>query len=376
MAISQYSVRTKAKQLAQDGGPGDTPTGVQLLLTDPGDYNIAILQSLLLFSKDRPNLRVVDSVLTVAGFRQVLAGAGVMPGLTGVDAFVDGFSRVRQVFFPWDAAMQGLEPLSENDWREVKDPAKQILEFLDVSPAVGQTVRLSFTSPHGLTEHRNTVAAPAAPVASLITPATPGVVTNGTHSCQATYLTGTGETDASAASNIVTVADQTVNGRLTVIVAASPDPGVTGTRLFMSVAGNAGNKKFVSSLATNGGTFTVNTADGSLGADAPITNTAGGGNTVLDGDEDLLAMLTASMVLELAAVKSAQNTGNTGLPNDVVDRRTQSDIFRSRSRELKDLYNTLVGKGPKSDVTAASGTRDLNVKSSWGGRFLTHEEQQ
>lgn len=377
MSISRYSVRAKAKQIAQDGGPGNTTTGVQLLLTDTTDYDVSILQALRILSQDKPNLRVVDSVLTTAGFRQVLFGASPMPGLTGANAWVDGASSLRSVFHPWDTTLQGLEPIDSNHWRTVQDPAAVVLEFLNVTPDVGETVRLTFTRPHTLTEQPNTVPAPAAPTVSLASPAAPGNCDNGSHLVEATYLTADGETDPSTAVS-VNVVDKTVNGQIKVIVAASGVTGVTGVRVFMTVSGGLGNKKLAGSLATDGGTVTINLADAGLGVDAPSTNTAGGSNTVKDGDEDALAILAGSIILELAAVKAAQNTGNTGLPNDVVDRRTQSDIFRSRSKELREMYNTLVGKGPKSDVTPASGFKDLDVSPSWGGtggRFLTHNER-
>ncbi len=117
--------------------------------------------------------------------------------------------------------------------------------------------------------------------------------------------------------------------------------------------------------------FTVNIADGDLGADAPATNTAGGGNTVDDYDEVGMAMLSASIVLQLAAVKAVQNTGNTGLPNDVVDRRTQSDMFRSRSKELRSMYSEVMGYGEADNVKPASAVKDMDLTTSHGWGYLS-----
>lgn len=349
------------KQLAQDGGPGNTSTGVQLLLADPADYNIGILQALRIFQLDRPNYRIVDQVLADNGWRFVLKGSGVLTSLIGPDAWVDGVSQLQRIWHPWEVTNQGQGPIEDNDWRIVRDPGGVIvLEFLRTTAISGQAVRLEFITKHTLSEQPNDVAAPVAPAVSLANPAAPGNVTNGLHAVVATYLTADGQTSPSPATNIV-VADQTVNGQVTVVIAASPDSGITGVRVFMSDAGGAGDKKLAGTLATNGGTLTINLADGSLGEAAPTSNTAGGVNTVADGDEDLLTLLVASVFLELAAVKAAQNTGNTGLPNDVVDRRHQSDVFRSRSKELRDMYNTLAGKGGATDLSGASTTKDMDV---------------
>lgn len=368
--ISRYSLRTKGKALAQDPGPGTSAIGVQLLLSDPSDHDTAILQALELYRVDRPNVRVVDQVIAAAGFRQVLAGTGALSGLAGLDAWVDGISQLQAVYAPWDATVQGAEPIDANVWRLVRDPGpKVVLELLDRSVAIGDTVRLVFTGRHTLTEAPNTVDAPSAPTGTLI--ATAGSVTNGTHSYKATYVTAQGETTPSGASNVVTVVDNSIGGRVSVVVPLTETAGITAVRLYRTVAGDTGDYKrvgefAVSAYSSNGVTCLDTVADGSLGVIAPTTNTAGGLNTVLDADEDALAALTASLILQIAAIRAVQNTGNTGLPNDIVDRRTQSDIFRSRAKEMRELYNTLVGKGSAADLAGASATRDLDVPAKAG----------
>lgn len=88
-------------------------------------------------------------------------------------------------------------------------------------------------------------------------------------------------------------------------------------------------------------------------------------NTVPAATMTAVAVLAASVVLQIAANKAAQNTGTTGLPNDIVDRRTQSDILRSRSKDLREQYNLLMGRSAKGiggdTVRASSGFRDLDV---------------
>lgn len=387
MAISRYSVRIKAKALAQDSGPGDGGTGVQLLLTDPGDYNTAILQALRIFDADRPNRRIVDSILATAGFRQPLAEymdgmvtVPAMTGLTGADIFIEDFSRMATVWFPYDKTTQGITPLEDDDWRVVKDPAGTFLEFLTMTPAAAETVRLEFTSPHELTEAEDTVADPTvAPTVALANPAAPGNIDNGSHTWNFYYETAQGRTNESTDSTPLVIADKTVNGQADVTVPASGVPGVISTVVTRSkIAGPPGNY-IAGTIAGDGGTFRDNLADASLGASVVNSlgiNAAGGFNTVKVRDEDALAMLSASFILELAAVKAAQNTGISGLPNDIVDRRTQSDIYRSRSKELRELYNSMTGKTDSKDLKSASAIKDMDLTTSHGWGYLSRYRRQ
>lgn len=374
--ISRYEIRRKGKALAQDGGPGNTPLGVQLVLNTT-DWDTGILQALRIFDQDRPNIRVVDQVVAATGFRFVLAGTGVLSGLAGLDSWQDGFSTLQQVFSEWSTADQNRQPMDGNSWRIVRDPGGTIvLEWLESSALSGSTIRLQFTARHQLTEAPNTVANPTvAAVAALSDPVAAGNVDNGNHSWVYTWITAQGETIPSPATGVLAIADKTVNGQVAITIPyAGADQGVIGAKVYRSQAGDVTPRKLVGTFygPGGGGVFVDNVADASLGAQPPATNTAGGQNSVLDTDEEPLAILTASMFLQMAAVKAAQNTGNSGLPNDVVDRRSQSDIFRSRAKEYRDMYAVLVGKGPASDIAPASGIRDLDVESGSGLGFLWH----
>lgn len=374
---SRYLVREAAIDLAQDSSPGTDATGVQLLLNYPGDYNLAITNALRIFRRDVPNIRVVDQVLAASGFRLVLYGSGALSGLTGTDAWVPGVSVITALWYPWRATVQDLRPLDSETYRVVRDPGdKWVLELLDRTAQAADTLRLQFTSQYALTESPDAVTDPAAaPTAALASPAAPGNVDNGTHTYTFAWVTAQGYTLPSPASAVVTVADRTVNGQVAVVVpAAEADQGVTAARIYRTVAGDTGTRKLVGTLTATdgGGTFTDNVADASLGADVPAENTAHGANTVSTADGEALAMLTASLVLELAAVKAVQNTGNSGLPNDIVDRRSQAMEFSSRAKRLREIYGSLIGRSTKAEVDPASGYRDLDVQSASGMGFIWH----
>lgn len=244
-----------AKALAQDGGPGDTATGVQLLLTDPDDYETAAGQALRVFAQDVPNVRVKDVTVAATAFRFPLSGVGaVLPtDPADLDAWVEGGSGLRSVWWPYSDTAQGIEPMDPNTWRTALQPGSiTALEFMASRPSAGTVIRMEYTAPHVLA---------------------------------------------------ATVSDE---------------------------------------------------------------------SSIRPGDEGALTVLTASVVLQMAATKAVQNTGNTGLPSDIVDRRTQSDQYRSRSRELLDRYKSMVGKGSSGEVGAASGFRELDVEPSSGRGSLWH----
>lgn len=83
--------------------------------------------------------------------------------------------------------------------------------------------------------------------------------------------------------------------------------------------------------------------------------------SVLAADVEALQVLTAATILNLFAARALQNTGSTGLPSDIVDRRSQSDQARARARDLREIYAAMVGRRRAEDVAPASATRDLDV---------------
>jgi hypothetical protein len=373
--ISRYQIRTLGRQMAQDAGPGTGPTGVALLLTDPDDYNLAVAQALRIFTIDKPNRRTVDAVATAGGFRLPVYGSGVLAALTGANAWVPDFSHLLGFWRNWSVASQGLEPADPNTYRLVDDPAGVVLELLEDSTAVNEAVRLVFTAPHALTEAPNTVTPSAAPTVALADPAAPGNVEDGLHGWAYTWVTAHGESTPSAQATL-TVANKLVNGQVKVTIPSGLDQGATSAKVYRTVTGGAGTLKLVGTLAGgSGGIFTDNVADGSLGADSPATSTAGGANTPADAYEEALALLTGSLMLTMAANKAVQNTGNTGLPNDVVDRRSQASEFAARAKALREQYNILVGKAATADLKGASAIKDWDVSSGSGLGFLWHQRR-
>jgi len=138
---TRQDVIAAAKIVAQDDGD---------ILNGPNDYETAMDLALRIFDLDRPNLRVVHHTVTASAFRFVLLGTGALAGMTGLDAWIDGRSRLARVWHPYDTTVQGQEPIPSDEYRIIREPGPTVvLEFLYYTPSA-QTLRLEFVRPHVL----------------------------------------------------------------------------------------------------------------------------------------------------------------------------------------------------------------------------------
>lgn len=100
-----------------------------------------------------------------------------------------------------------------------------------------------------------------------------GNVDNGAHRYRVTFVTADGETEGGTISETVTVADKTVNGKVTVSSIPIGGGAVTARKLYRTVAAGS-DYLLVGTIADNSTTsYTDNIADASLGAGAPAVNT-------------------------------------------------------------------------------------------------------
>ena len=102
-----------------------------------------------------------------------------------------------------------------------------------------------------------------------------GNVDNGVHRYLCTFVTADGETQGGDISAAVTVADKTVNGKVS--LSAIPIGGslVTARKIYRTVAGGSTYLLLATIADNTTTTYTDNIADSSLGAEAPSVNTAG-----------------------------------------------------------------------------------------------------
>lgn len=114
--------------------------------------------------------------------------------------------------------------------------------------------------------------APGAPTIALISPAVAGNIDNGAHRYLVTFVTANGETQAGTPSAAVTVADKTVNGKVTVSAIPLGGSAVTARKLYRTAAGGSTYLLLATIADNTTTTYADNIADASLGAGAPSTN--------------------------------------------------------------------------------------------------------
>lgn len=109
-------------------------------------------------------------------------------------------------------------------------------------------------------------AKPAAACTGALAGAGAGNVDNGTHSYVYTFVVNGVETGAAAKSNVVTVADKSTNGKVSLTGITAGPAGTTARKVYRTIAGDTGNWLLLTTIADNVTTvFTDNVADASLG---------------------------------------------------------------------------------------------------------------
>lgn len=154
-----------------------------------------------------------------------------------------------------------------------------------------------------------TEVAPAAPTLALVTDGT-GTVTAGSHVCQVTYKTATGETQASPSSGAVTADASHTKITVTFTTGSSV---VTGRNIYCSKAGTVTPLFLVVAspvVANNSATtYTLNTADASFQATtAPLANTTSDARVTVTNAGNLSAQtITATNTLTVGGLSTFNN---------------------------------------------------------------------
>lgn len=102
----------------------------------------AIQEAVREYSKHRPVIRVLDVPGDGATFDIPL---GTAPGPTD---WSPGFSTVRDVEYP--AGERTPQRLERAQWTEYQAPSGRVLRLLEITPAIGKSVRIVYTVPHTL----------------------------------------------------------------------------------------------------------------------------------------------------------------------------------------------------------------------------------
>jgi len=88
-----------------------------------------------------------------------------------------------------------------------------------------------------------------------------------------------------------------------------------------------------------------------------------------DAHFEAIATLAGAIACQWMAIHYGQSSEST-IAADVVDRRSKSDIYASRARELRTQYAALMGIG--GEVAPALAIEDLDMGPAQGRDFLFH----
>lgn len=160
---------------------------------------------------------------------------------------------------------------------------------------------------------------PAPGIIAAALPGTPvaGNVDNGAHRYRATFVTADGETDGGTVSAAVTVADKSVNGKVSLTAIPLGGALVTSRKLYRTAAAGS-TYLLLATIADNSTTtYTDNIADASLGAGVPSTNTT---------SDPMLSMLIT------AARRVAENMTGRSFITQTWERVL--DVFPSKEIEI------------------------------------------
>jgi len=239
------------------------------------------------------------------GYVQLDAGGNLVPYSylqTGVDGgFILGYVQPSSIQYVKPAAVPPFAPylLGDTSGATVPNPTAVVFvgeeEQFDV-PVTGLTAQTQLGALVYLPLQDNglTLTSGGAPGSALITGgsaalagAGAGNVTNGAHTYAFTAVTASGETGP-ATSTVVTVADHTANGQVTVTLPTQLPAGTTFVNVYRSAAGTTSPLLLVTQVALtksvasatknaitptySSATVTDNLADGSLGAASPAAS--------------------------------------------------------------------------------------------------------
>jgi len=132
--------------------------------------------------------------------------------------------------------------------------------------------------------------APTALTAALASTPIAGNVDVGAHRYRATFVTADGETEGGVVSDVVTVANKTTNGQVSLTAIPLGGSAVTSRKIYRTIAAGT-TYLLLTTLSNNTATtYTDNIADASLGAACPAVNTT---------NDPLLVALLSSARLEI-----------------------------------------------------------------------------
>ena len=111
------------------------------------DRILALAMAVKEYSRHRPRVVVEDET-----------GAGAFDyDLTLLASWTDGFSNIKTVEYPVDDTNETPDILQDDEWTIYEKPAGKFLRFLEDSPVATESIRITYTALHTVTDVASTV---------------------------------------------------------------------------------------------------------------------------------------------------------------------------------------------------------------------------
>lgn len=336
----------------------DARDGLDALLEDeagklqPDKKDRIIKDAARTFQRESP--RVIALAVTGDG--------GFEYPVADITGFVDGFSTILDLYFPWDEDNQDPVPLEPKEYTLFDHPDGTTLRFRGSRPQTSDEFLIVFSAPHTATpddvETTGTLSADGTIVDGTAT-STP-ILTNDARDARIYAKV----TDASGASFVITVQmsdnqeDWYPAGRFNVISA-------TGN-FILPLEKKKVSKYMRLSYETTGGAFTFGTKiewesdTGSL--------------TIKDHDLDAFAMLCASFAARALGGFYA-GLVDSQLSGDTADFESKSAFWDNLADKWIEEWKGKLPKLTKNRKVRKFGQGSWDLKGTGGWSYLTHDER-
>ena len=337
----------------------DARDGMDALLKDgkgnlsPDDKDKAIVNAGRTFSRKFPRV-IAEEANGNGGFEYDLPAS-----------WVEGYSTITGLIFPWDPTEQNPTRLERKDYRIFEGPNGTKLRFVRDVPAASQKYLIAYTVPH-------TIAAAGIDSIGVLDAA--GSVIAGSDVPSANAI------DVETAEDVqiflkVTAAAGTL---LDVIVEASPDGvdyapiaafnEITGLGDYVLPLPPERVSKFIRLVyTTTGGSFTLTAS--------VVKPAAGGTFTVIDAHLDAFTYLAASIAAQQLA-NFYSNLVDSQLDGETTDYEGKATFWQNNYKDWDARWKEAEKELKPTKGVTAFAQPEWDLRGTTGFSYLTHDERQ
>jgi len=279
--------------------------------------------------------------------------------------YVDGFSKINAIFYPWVTTEQDPEPLEANDYNLWDGPSGLRLRFRADNPQAAEKFLMQFTAPHTIGENVDVAAALAA-AGTVVAGATVTGVADVSKAADAqVFIHVTAVVGADAALEAFVQASADDGAHWTDIAAFNPITAV-GDYTIPLAKEQVSRSIRVRFVPSAGSSFTL---------EAKVTSEdTAGVFTVPDHLMDVYLYLTASISAQALADFYAGLLDNQ-LQGDSTDYEGKSTFWQANADAWREKWEATRDEKAPTRGTAASSQGEWDLRGTGGWAYLTHRER-